>query len=133
MNARTLPPESYKNLWCNKEKIFDRKLELRIDRLQKGRLKIEKNGAENECANRLCLMFSVNEITHYSLTATATELDLQQGCRRMTAALEKFAKDNKISKQDLTNDQKKNRNFFQLLLKAGPGSLLEIERIAVLE
>lgn len=101
-----------------------------MDRLREGRLKIEKNGAENECATRLCLMFSVNEITHYSLTAPATELNLRQSRRRMTAALEKFAKDNNISKKDLINDQKKNRNLFQLLLKAGPGSLLEMERVA---
>ncbi len=78
-------------------------------------------------------MFSVNEIAHYSLTASATELDLRQGRRRMTAALEKFSEDNKISKQELRNDQKKSRNFFLLLEKAGPGSLLEMERAAASE
>jgi hypothetical protein len=51
----------------------------------------------------------------------------------MTAALEKFSEDNKISKQELRNDQKKSRNFFLLLEKAGPGSLLEMERAAASE
>lgn len=135
VGAKPLHLESYRNLWCDKGKIFDgSELGLRrIGRLHRGRLKIEKDRTEYECAARLCLMFSVNDVAQYSLTATATELGLRKSRRRMTAALERIAQVNKILKEDLIKDQKKNRNYFHMLAKNGPGSLLEIEPDAVSE
>jgi hypothetical protein len=71
-------------------------------------------------------MFSVNDVAHYSQTATASELGLRPHRKRMTAALEMISRANGIPKESLKEDQRKNRNYFQLLLKAGPGSILEI-------
>jgi hypothetical protein len=96
-------------------------------------MKIEKDRTAYECAARLCLMFSVNDVAHYSLMVTETELELRKNHRRRTAALEKISLANNIPKEDLVKDQKRNRNYFQVLARAGPGSLLEMEPEAVSE
>ncbi|KAH7370300.1 hypothetical protein BKA65DRAFT_14162 [Rhexocercosporidium sp. MPI-PUGE-AT-0058] len=77
-------------------------------------------------AARLCLMFAVADVDHYALTATSTELELRAHRKRKTAALEKISEVNNISIDDLHQDKRKSRNYFELLFGLGPGSLLLI-------
>jgi hypothetical protein len=42
-------------------------------------------------------------------------------------AREKFAKIYERDTKELKNDRKKSKNFFSLMYKGGPGSLLEIQ------
>ncbi|PVH68176.1 hypothetical protein DL98DRAFT_233489 [Cadophora sp. DSE1049] len=82
-------------------------------------------------AARLCLMFAVADVTHYAHTATRTELGLRTHRTRMTAALEKIAKVNNILIEDLHQDKRRSRNYFELVLRVGPGALLLIGSEAV--
>ncbi|CZT07024.1 uncharacterized protein RAG0_12614 [Rhynchosporium agropyri] len=126
VNAEVLPLEAYANLWSDKGKIFagSENGMRRLCRLQRGRLQIEERMSQYGTAARLCLMFSVVDVDHYASTATPAELGLRAHRCRRTAALEKIAKVNNISKEDLHQDKRKSRNYFELLFGPGPGSLL---------
>lgn len=127
VNAKPLPPKSYENLWSDKGNIFASSEDglSRMCRLRRGRLKIEEGMSQYKIADRFCLMFSVIDVAHYALTATRAELGLRKSRRRMTAALEKVAMENKIPIKDLHQEKRKSRNYFELLFGPGPGSLLE--------
>ncbi|TVY80936.1 hypothetical protein LSUE1_G004523 [Lachnellula suecica] len=127
-SAKALPLQSYENLWSSKGTIFagfEQGLS-RTCRLRRGRQKIEEGKIELGCAGRFCLMFSVHDVAHYSQTTTRKDLGLSVGRKRMTAALEKFVKANKISKEDFHEDKRRSRNFFEWVFLAGPGFLLEM-------
>ncbi|XMA20323.1 hypothetical protein WAI453_013114 [Rhynchosporium graminicola] len=126
VNAEVLPLEAYANLWSDKGKMFagSENGMRRLCRLQRGRLQIEERMSQYGTAARLCLMFSIADVAHYASTATPAELGLRAHRSRTTAALEEIAKVNNISKEDLHQDKRKSRNYFELLFGSGPGSLL---------
>lgn len=126
-NAQQLDKETYSHLWRDEEEFGEHDVGLRrTDRLHRLRQRFEKASAENDCAARLCLMFSVNEVVHYSLIADKTDMKLKSGRRRIVAALEKFDQDNSMSRESMRIDKLRSRNYFHLLHKNGPGSLLEL-------
>ena len=79
--AKRLLSDSYDRLWNAKGKIFKLSEHARRGRrLQEGRLRIEKNSIENDCAGRLGLMFMAHNVDHllsalttYSLIAAVAE------------------------------------------------------------
>lgn len=125
--VKVLPLESYESLWSDRTKIFNSKIGTRIQRLRQGRQIIENNRAEDECAARLALLYSVHEADNFLLTPTRVTWPLRNGCNNKANTLNTFAQINNISKDELHSDRHKSKPFFQLLLKAGPGVLLELE------
>lgn len=126
-NAQQLDPESYSRLWRDEKEFGEHDVALgRTDRLHRLRQRFEKASAENNCAARLCLMFSVNEVDHYSLIADKKDMKLESGRRRMVAAWEKFDQDDSMSRKSMKTNKARSRNYFHLLYKKGPGSLLEL-------
>ncbi|KAF8846828.1 hypothetical protein BDZ45DRAFT_755567 [Acephala macrosclerotiorum] len=127
--APQLHPNSYEHLWRGKNTIFDDPGHglHPLNRLRRGRLKIEKAGTEYGCAARLCLVFSVNHVNHYSISASKSELDLGRGRDRKTAAFDIISQKYNIPKKDLKLDQEKSRNYIHMIITTGPGSILEID------
>ncbi|KAG9240522.1 hypothetical protein BJ878DRAFT_483775 [Calycina marina] len=131
-NAQQLNHESYSHLWRDEKEFGEHEVGLgRTDRLHRLRQlfeegSAEKASAEHDSAARLCLMFSVIEVVHYSLIADMSDLKLKRGRRRIAAAWERFGQDDSISKKSMKTDKMRSRNYFHLLRKNDPGSLLEL-------
>jgi len=125
-DAKALPERCYEELWSPKKGLFNGS-ESGLDRfrrLQRGRTKIMQHIIEYDCANRLGLMFVAHDVDHLSLMSA--DLKLGPGRSRKTAAFEKLADISGTELQSLKEDYKRSRNYFHLLEKAGPGTLLEL-------
>ena len=121
-----LNPESYKNIWCARTKIFlgsGTGPLARFHRLYDGLVRIKRGREDYDCASRLCHIFLEHDLEQLVKSGS---FQMSRGRGRKTAALYAQAESISSTVAAVKADRKAGRCYLQLLTLSGPGLLLLI-------
>lgn len=124
IEAMNLGPDSFKNIWSARTKIFLGSGVgpiARFHRLCNGLIRIRRGREDYDCASRLCYIFLEHDLDQL---LKSRSFQMSRGRGRMTAALSAQAEGISTSVAAVKADRKAGRGYLQLLMEGGPGLLL---------
>lgn len=121
-----LDPESYRNIWSARTKIFlgtGTGPIARFRRLYDGLVRIKCGQEDYNCAGRLCHIFLEHDLEQLEKSGS---FRMSRGCSKKTVALRAQAESISSTVAAVKADRKAGRCYLQLLRLSSPGLLLLI-------
>lgn len=126
MEAMNLDPQSYKNIWSARTKIFlgsGKGPIARFHRLYDGLVRIKRGREDYDCASRLCHILLEHDLEQLLKSGS---FQMSRGRGKKTAALSAQAASISTTVAAVKADRKAGRCYLKLLMEGSPGLLLLI-------
>ncbi|KAI1935314.1 hypothetical protein LOZ57_006907 [Ophidiomyces ophidiicola] len=122
IESQPLDEGSYKKLWEQAGATFSKSSTSRIVCLENGRRNLKRESKMQSLKSRLALLFVRIEIEEGTLAASTNQC--RQGVSKATIAINKYAREAKVTVDYVKKTTGAARNYAQLLAKVGPGALI---------